>query len=169
MRNIIDILKQINEDPSKIENWKTYQPFKMFIEYAFLPEKKFELPEGIPPFKPDDAPLGLSPSNLLNEVRRFYIFTKERPLPNIKKEMIFTQMLESVHPQEAEILLMVKDQSLTTSYPNLQACLLKDHGILSESYHCGIVEQSQASSETQGTVTPIEQTPKKRGRPKKTN
>ena len=37
-------------------------------------------------------------------------------LPSLRRETIFIQILESLHPTEAEVLCLVKDKRLTDKY-----------------------------------------------------
>ena len=71
------MLSEINEDPKKIEQYKSNAALRIIFEHAFIPERKFILPESDPPFKPDAAPIGMSPTNLMMELRRFYVFLRE--------------------------------------------------------------------------------------------
>lgn len=127
---LIEILEQINKEPAKLAEHKNNNALKALLEYAFVPEKKFELPEGIPPFKRDAGPLGMSPSNFAQEMRRLYIFTKAQPLAKLRREQLFIELLESVHPSEAELLCAVKDQTLTKLYKNITEDLVADNGII---------------------------------------
>lgn len=130
---IPEVLTEINEDPSKLNTiYKNNTALRIIFEHAFLLSKKFELPEGEPPFKHDAAPIGMSPANLMMELRRFYIFTPERPLPKVRKESLFIQLLESLHPSEAKLLCAIKDQSLGTLYPNITPEVLIESGYLVE-------------------------------------
>lgn len=129
---IPEILNEINADPSKISTHKDNTSLKIIFDYAYNPEKKFDLPEGDPPFKKDAAPIGMSPANLLMELRRLYIFTKSKELNKVRKEALFIQLLESLHPSEAKLLCAVKDQQLTKLYKKLTADFLVDNGFLPE-------------------------------------
>lgn len=130
---IPEVLAEINEDPSKLNTiYKNNTALRIIFEHAFLLSKKFELPEGEPPFKHDAAPIGMSPANLMMELRRFYIFTPERPLPKVRKESLFIQLLESLHPSEAKLLCAVKDQTLGKLYPNITPEVLIESGYLVE-------------------------------------
>ena len=136
---IPEILAEINEDTSKITQYKDSSALKVLLPYAFLPEKKFDLPEGDPPFKQDVAPIGMSPGNFVQELRRLYIFTKERELPAVKREGLFINLLEALHPSEAKVLLAVKDQNLQSLYPNITVDLLVDNGLLPEEARAFVV------------------------------
>ena len=128
---IPELLEDINSDPTKLVTYKNNAALKMIFEYSFLVSKKFDLPEGEPPFKQDAAPMGMSPGNLMMELRRLYIFTKERDLPQVRRESLFIQMLEGLHPTEAKLMCAVKDQVLGTLYPNITPDLLVAGGFLS--------------------------------------
>lgn len=124
-----EILKEINEDPKKLENYRNYEPLRMVVNFAFRPEGKFELPEGDPPFKPDAAPMGMSPANFIMEIKKWYIFTRKDLKPT-RREQLFIQLLETVHPDEAKILLAVKDQNLTKLYKKITHKLVYEAGFI---------------------------------------
>lgn len=126
---ITEILTEINDDPKAIEKYKGNAALRLIFEHAFLPEKKFALPDGEPPFKKDAAPIGMSPANLYQEVRKLYIFCRT-DLKAIRKETLFVQLLENVHPSEAELILAIKDQKLTKKYPKITHKLVADAGFI---------------------------------------
>lgn len=131
MTSIINIFDDINKDPSNIIKYKDNPTIRLIFEYAFLPEKKFLLPEGKPPFRPVDVPYTLRSANFMNEVRRFYIFTKERAeLSSVRREALFIQLLEIFHEFEANLMIAIKDQKVPELYPNITYELLEQHGIL---------------------------------------
>lgn len=129
---ISEILEEINRDTSSIDKYTDNNAVRMLFQYAFIPEKKFELPEGEPPYKKDAAPIGMSPANFTQEMKKLYVFTKERPLQKVRREQLFVQLLENIHPSEATILIAVKDQCLTKLYKNITVDLLADRGFISQ-------------------------------------
>lgn len=130
MRKYVTVmLDEINEDPSKIELYKNDAALKIIFDYAFDPEKKFILPEGEPPFKPSAEPMGMTPTNLFSELRRMYVFCRADLKP-IKREGLFISFLEGVHPEEAKMLIAVKDQSLHKLYPKITRKMLEKAGVL---------------------------------------
>jgi hypothetical protein len=128
-RFITEILNEINEDPKAIEKWKDNAALKILFKHAFEKEHKFVLPEGDPPYKEDDAPIGMSPANFTQEMRRMYIFCRADLQP-IKRETLYIGLLESIHPSEAKIMLAVKDQTLNKLYPKITAKLLAEAGMI---------------------------------------
>ena len=57
-------------------------------------------------------------SSIRNEYTKFYNFLKggNDSLSSIRRELMFINMLEGLHPKEAEILILVKDKRLTDKY-----------------------------------------------------
>ena len=129
MKYLTEVLEEINSDPKTIEKYKNDVALKMLLEYAYLPEKKFDLPEGDPPYKPDDAPIGMSPANLRMEIKRLYIFKREDLKP-LRREQLFINLLESVHPDEAKLLLAVKEQKLNKLYKKVTRKVVEGAGIV---------------------------------------
>ena len=69
------------------------------------------LPPGKPPYRPAD-PVNAE-GFLYHQVRKFYLFAEGQSpenLSNVRRETIFIEMLESVHPKDAEILIAMKDK-----------------------------------------------------------
>jgi len=76
---------------------------KKMFELVFRPEHTFTIKE-LPKYKQDPGPIGLSPNSLYVELRRFYVLEDTKVIPEKKKLEILTQILESIHPTEAELV-----------------------------------------------------------------
>ena len=76
------------------------------------------LPEGQVPYEPNDVPVGTDHTTLRREWKQLYNFVKggNDSLSRTRRESMFIQILEGLHPNEAEILCLVKDKQLTTKY-----------------------------------------------------
>ena len=129
MKYITEVLEEINSDPKVIEQYKTDMALKILFEYAFIPENKMDLPPGEPPYKPDAAPIGMSPANLRMEMKKLYVFKREDLKP-IKKEQLFIDLLENVHPEEAKLLIAVKDQKLSKLYKKVTRKVVESAGLI---------------------------------------
>lgn len=73
------------------------------------------LPEGCPPFKKDDAPEGYSYSTLHRNFNKFTYFFKGGAGTDMlpaKRELMFINLLESVHHSEADLLVLAKDKKM---------------------------------------------------------
>lgn len=126
---ITEILKEINDDPKTIEKHKNEFLLKVLFAHAFLPSHKWLLPEGEPPFKPADQPVGMTDTNLFTECKKMYVFMKPE-LKALKREALFIGLLEGIHPTEAAILIAVKDQKLHKMYPKITHKLVSDAGFI---------------------------------------
>lgn len=126
---ITELLTEINNDPASIEKHKGNNALKIIFEYAFDPSKKFILPDGEPPFKPDPNPIGMSPANLYQELRRLYVFCRA-DLSAVKREALFIGLLEAIHPEEAKLILALKDQEFNKLYPKITQKLVFDAGFI---------------------------------------
>lgn len=94
---------------------KYQQALQTILQGAFHPDIEWALPEGNPPYRKDAGEYGVSPSVLEKEVRKLVYFTPRlgRLIQNPgRREQVFIQMLESVHPSEAELLIQMKDKKI---------------------------------------------------------
>lgn len=126
---ITEMLKEMNDDPSTVSKYKDSVPLKILFGFAFRPEGKMLLPEGTPPFKKDAAPMGMSRGNLLMELKKLYVFLR-KDVSAVRREQLFIQLLESVHPDEAALLIAVKDQALPKLYKKLTHKFVYENGFV---------------------------------------
>jgi len=71
----------------------------------------FSLPPGLPPYEP--AKEESVPSNLHKQIQKLKFFVKGLEgdkLPSIRRERMFIDMLEAIHPADAELVLKMKDK-----------------------------------------------------------
>lgn len=94
------------------------------LKYAYDPAIVWDLPEGAPPYKP--CPYPAQEMRLMSEIRRLYLFIKggNPNLTKIKREALYIELLESVHPQDAELLVAIKDKKIP--YKGITAKLVKE-------------------------------------------
>ena len=76
------------------------------------------IPEGEVPFNKNEVPVGTDHTSLRREWRNLYHFVKggNDSLSSMRRETMFIQMLEGLHPEEAEIICLVKDKALEEKY-----------------------------------------------------
>lgn len=84
------------------------------------------LPEGVPPFKKDDAPDGHNLSSLHKQHKNLAYFFKGKysSMNQGKRESMFIGMLETLHADEADLLVAVKDK--TMKYKGITKLLVKE-------------------------------------------
>jgi len=83
------------------------------------------LPDGEVPYERSEVPLGTDHTSLRKEYRNLYHFVKggNDSLSKTRRESMFIQMLEGLHPTEADILCLVKDKLLTSKYKITRAII----------------------------------------------
>ena len=104
-------------------------PLRSILKGSFDKSVEFNLPKGEPPFRKDDAPKGLEPSNLYRVQRRFKYFAKGGlgdSMSSIRREKMFIDCLESLHPNEAQLLLDMKNQKLGGKYNGITPKLISE-------------------------------------------
>ena len=76
------------------------------------------LPEGMVPYKKNEVPVGTDHTSLRREYKQLYNFVKggNDSLSSLRRETMFIQILEVLHPEEADILCLCKDKKLQTKY-----------------------------------------------------
>ena len=88
-------------------------PLRDILRIQYDPTVVSQLPEGEPPYKKDDGVYGYSPSSLHKEYKMFkYFFKGGSDIDQMKREKMFINLLESVHHDEADILIKAKDRQL---------------------------------------------------------
>ena len=94
-----------------------------YIKMGYDADVKFILPPGTPPFKTDKlAPVGYGLTDLKMEYRRMRLFIEGTNNPNVKVsrlELIWIQILEGLHYNEALLLSAIKDKKVPEMFPNL--------------------------------------------------
>lgn len=112
---ILSNANKLTSDEEKIQYLLSNDsvPLKQILKYTFDKTIKFNLPEGEPPYTPNNIPG--QQTNLYQEARRLYLFIEGSGapnLPNLKRETMFIQSLEFVDPQDAKLLCAMKDKKM---------------------------------------------------------
>ena len=85
------------------------------------------MPEGDVPYTPNDAPAGTDHTRLEHEYRGLYRFFKGgAKLPGLKRESMFVQLLEGLHADEAELVVLVKDGQLNKKYKRITKAVVSE-------------------------------------------
>ena len=128
-----EILTKVNnakDKPKKLEVLQKYDTneLRMFLKGAFDDKLEWLLPEGSPPYTPNEAPVGTEHTWLKQEVKRMFHFLKggNPQLSQMKRDNMFIQMLEGLSEEEAKLLVWAKDNELNKHYKGLTANLIKE-------------------------------------------
>lgn len=182
MMTLNEVLQKINDDTTLLQRGNVFgfasgSPLHKLFTFAYIPSKRFLLPEGDPPYTPSVQSVGMTGADLLVAIRRDRLnYFADRAIQPVRREQLFISLLETVYAEEAKVLLAVKDQCLDKLYPNLTYKTLYQYGYLPyDEQRCN--EQTTAASFhqqdcTQENTEVAEQQPQQpakrsRGRPKK--
>lgn len=102
---LYEILDQIDksDEPAEVVRkfGKQYSSFQDYLRCVFDDRIQFTLPEGKPPYRPADP--STYPSTWHKKHMDLKYFVTEQ-MSQIKREMRFINMLESIHPEDAVIV-----------------------------------------------------------------
>ena len=128
-KSIAWILDFTNKLPNDEERVKCLQandtvPMRTVLAYALDPNIKWLLPEGDPPYIPNED-TKYSESVLYSEIRKLYLFVEggNPDLKPLRREQIFIDLLQIIDPKDAILLLAAKDKKLP--FENLTYELIK--------------------------------------------
>lgn len=117
---ILDLVSKARTRQKKVELLRQYRNDALvsLLIWNFDESVISMLPEGAVPYKPNEAPKGTEHTSLRSEQRSFYNFVKggNDTLSKTRRETIFIQILEGLHPEEADLLVLVKDKRLIDKY-----------------------------------------------------
>lgn len=117
---LADVLKQVSEQKTKkdkiaILRKHDHVGLRVILQYI-LNDIEWALPEGDIPYTPNKQVD--CDGQLYKELRRMYLFVKggHPTLEQKKRELLFINLLESVTPNDAQLLLAMKDHKAAKLY-----------------------------------------------------
>lgn len=121
---ILDFASKLPNEEEKIKCLQANNTNALLIilKIAYDPAVVWALPDGDPPYNPCEFP---NQENMLyQEARKLYLFLEggNTDLHKIKRETMFIDLLGSVAPSDAKLLLSIKNKKLP--YPGLNADLV---------------------------------------------
>lgn len=87
-------------------------PLRIILQGAFDPSVEWLLPEGEPPYRPND--LVDQEHVLIRDIEKLRYFIKgfHDNLNQTKREQMFVELLERVAPDDAKLLVAIKDKKM---------------------------------------------------------
>ena len=120
-------LKTKKEKVTHLQQYNT-DSLRMVIKASFDPKVKWALPFGEVPYRANEAPEGTEHNMLSYEARKLYHFIEggNNLITQNKRESMFVQMLEGLHPDEADVLVAAKDKILHQKYKGLSSNVVRE-------------------------------------------
>ena len=130
MSEIATKINNAKDKPRKLKVLKDNDSvsLRQVLKGAFDPKIEWLLPKGDVPYTKNDAPIGTEHTQLRQEAKRLYLFTKggDSTLSSNKRETIFIQMLEGLSADEAEFLVTVVNKKVNNKYKGFTGNLVKE-------------------------------------------
>ncbi len=120
LNEILDYVESQKTKAKKVEALQRYRDDSLtaILIWNFDERVQSAIPEGQVPYKENEVPVGTDHTSLRREWKNLYHFIKggNDELSSLRRETMFIQMLEGLHPEEAKIICLVKDKNLTQKY-----------------------------------------------------
>ena len=120
IHEILELVSQQKTAVKKIEVLQEYrtEALTAVLIWNFDNSVVSLVPEGDVPYEKNDVPVGTDHTSLRKEWKKLYHFVQggNATLSTMRRESMFIQMLEGLHPSEAEIICLVKDKRLNSKY-----------------------------------------------------
>ena len=117
---ILDLVSKQRGVAKKVSVLKQYAnpALKAILIWNFDETAVSAIPEGEVPYEKNDVPAGTDHTSLRKEWKNLYHFLKggNNSLSTMRRETMFIQMWEGLHPEEAEIVCLAKDGNLESKY-----------------------------------------------------
>ena len=120
VHEVLDLVDSQRTKAKKIQILQEYtdDALKAILIWNFDPTAISVIPTGPVPYKENEVPVGTDHTSLRREWKNLYHFLKggNDTLSTMRRETMFIQMLEGLHPEEAKIICLVKDKDLESRY-----------------------------------------------------
>ena len=120
IHEILELVSSQRTKAKKVDILKEYRDDSLtaILIWNFDDTVKSAVPDGVVPYKENEVPVGTDHTSLRREWKQLYHFIQggNDTLSALRRETMFIQMLEGLHPEEAKIICLVKDKRLTEQY-----------------------------------------------------
>ena len=120
LHEILELVDQQRTKAKKVEVLREYETpaLKSIFIWNFDPSVVSLIPPGEVPYNKNEVPVGTDHTSLRREFKQLYHFVKggNDQLSSLRRESMFIQILEGLHPEEADILCLTKDGQLQSKY-----------------------------------------------------
>ena len=129
IHEILDLVGEQRSKAKRVDILKEYRDDSLtaVLIWNFDERVQSAVPDGQVPYKENEVPVGTDHTSLRREWKTLYHFIKggNPTLSNLRRETMFVQLLEGLHPKEAEIICLVKDKELESEYPKVTLDVVK--------------------------------------------
>ena len=120
IHEVLELVSKQRTKAKKIEILEEYSSdaLKSILIWNFDQTVVSMIPEGEVPYKKNEVPVGTDHTSFRREWKNLYHFVKggNDKISTIRRETMFIQMLEGLHPEESEIVCLIKDKAMEDKY-----------------------------------------------------
>lgn len=132
MKAIFEILEEVAEAPTREKKREILKAnddlvLRNILRGSFDDSITWLLPKG--PLPPEVVESKGERLDMYKEGSKLKLFVKYGPahrMPQVERESKFFEMMNNIHPKDAEIIIMMKDKKLTGHYKGLTKKLVSD-------------------------------------------
>ena len=130
IHEILELVSEQRTKAKRVDILKEYRDDSLtaVLIWNFDDRVQSAIPDGQVPYKENEVPVGTDHTSLRREWKQLYHFIKggNDSLSSLRRESMFIQLLEGLHPKEAEIICLVKDKELEEVYPKVTLDVVKE-------------------------------------------
>jgi hypothetical protein len=130
IHEILDLVSEQRTKAKRVEILKEYRDDSLtaILIWNFDDRVQSAVPDGQVPYKENEVPIGTDHTSLRREWKQLYHFIKggNDTLSGLRRESMFIQLLEGLHPKEAEIICLIKDKDLESVYSKVTLDVVKE-------------------------------------------
>ena len=128
-----EIFQKVSNAKTKKEKIKILQDndhpsLRSVCKWSFDPQIETDLPPGNPPYIPNESPEGVGEHTLIMvEAPKFHNFIKgANQHSKMNRERMFVRLLEGLHRDEAELMMVIKDKRLHQKYKGFSTAVVQE-------------------------------------------
>ena len=129
IHEILELVSEQRTKAKRVDILKEYRDDSLtaVLIWNFDDRVQSAIPDGQVPYKENEVPVGTDHTSLRREWKQLYHFIKggNDTLSTLRRESMFIQLLEGLHPKEAEIICLIKDKELESVYPKVTLDIVK--------------------------------------------
>jgi hypothetical protein len=124
--NILQLIEDADSKKKKVKILKKNDNFvlRTILQGNFNDDIKFGMPTGLPPLKELDENTELT--NLDDELMKKICQTIDRKIHQWARERTFTECINNLDEEERDIIIAMKDKTISELYPSITYELVKE-------------------------------------------
>jgi hypothetical protein len=144
----ISKIKNVAERQNALATCANNKALMQILHACFHPEVKFVLPDGAPNYTKLEKSVDAQ-GTLYREAKKLYLFIEglAPPMHQLRRETLFVQLLEALDPDDAELLLSVKDKKMPYKGITYDLVASTFPGLLPEEGQVAVTEDGESKKD----------------------